>query len=589
MPILIQVTEETNRQGINSPAISKLYGVPSISLVRDNGTSATIILDGKRSNEERIVSETYSTISDLIDVGYTDGFVLLDQANGDALSLRAANIVEVQENDASESIITYRDNDKQVDVQYVVTETMVQILALLPTGGGLGSENLLQTLANGNITGANDIEISNSQVIKAENGNSSIDLRNGGIDGSIFIKGDSYNNRMGTFFVDDVVSTMNGGQTGMGIGLWKGDLSKLGQIYILNNEIIDVSSGSLPNYPTLLGSQLCVVKAGVINTTILAGINLIAKTDNTAYGNQIGFNAGLAGEMLLKHTPNAGNFVATLKPETGTIAYLTDVSSLYGSDGTIGAGRIATLTDTLEISKATQKLTIGGTSFLDIEVAGGQSPVTFYKNAGAGVPASVGDLTNLTWSYNDSLGVRTGVASNIVCRVTGVGSGSVNSSLVLSGLMNITNGGILIHPSATTQSVNAMFQIKQTASSPFSNCLSLVSKGNTAAFSIISANNLAVQNALRITGDLKSVFNGSQLSTGDFQHKGFTDSNLFYSDAGLDRVGIGTATAQISSKLTITGDTETLGNTNGFIVLDRTNATRYRIYSDGGVLSIEVA
>jgi hypothetical protein len=52
-------------------------------------------------------------------------------------------------------------------------------------------------------------------------------------------------------------------------------------------------------------------------------------------------------------------------------------------------------------------------------------------------------------------------------------------------------------------------------------------------------------------------------------------------------VGIGTGTT--SSRLTVNGDVETTNNTNGFIVLDRTNGTRYRIYTDGGVLNTEAA
>lgn len=44
-----------------------------------------------------------------------------------------------------------------------------------------------------------------------------------------------------------------------------------------------------------------------------------------------------------------------------------------------------------------------------------------------------------------------------------------------------------------------------------------------------------------------------------------------------------------SSRLTVNGDVETVTNTEGFIVLDRTNGTRYRIYTDGGVLNTEAA
>lgn len=45
-----------------------------------------------------------------------------------------------------------------------------------------------------------------------------------------------------------------------------------------------------------------------------------------------------------------------------------------------------------------------------------------------------------------------------------------------------------------------------------------------------------------------------------------------------------------SEKITMTtaGDVKTLDNTKGFVVKDRTNGNDYRIYSDGGVLSIEI-
>jgi myo-inositol-hexaphosphate 3-phosphohydrolase len=36
-------------------------------------------------------------------------------------------------------------------------------------------------------------------------------------------------------------------------------------------------------------------------------------------------------------------------------------------------------------------------------------------------------------------------------------------------------------------------------------------------------------------------------------------------------------------------DFETISNTKGFVVLDRTDGNRYRIYTDGGVLNTELA
>ncbi len=148
MSILIQVTEESNRQGVNNPAISKLYGVPFISLVRDNGASATVILDGKRSNEERIVSESYASISTLVNAGYIDSLISLNQVDGELVSLKTSGIVEAQEDQSGNSIIMYRDSEKQVDVQYVVTESMVAILALIPTASG--TPNLQEVLDTGN-------------------------------------------------------------------------------------------------------------------------------------------------------------------------------------------------------------------------------------------------------------------------------------------------------------------------------------------------------------------------------------------------------------------------------------------------------
>jgi len=134
MSILISVTEETNRQGANNPPIPKLYGVPSISLVRDNGTSATIILDGKRENEERIVSESYEAIDGLVTTGYTDSMVSLTQTNGELITVKASGIVEVYDNDSGKGVVRFRDSEKVEDTIYTVEETLSDISTLVPVG-----------------------------------------------------------------------------------------------------------------------------------------------------------------------------------------------------------------------------------------------------------------------------------------------------------------------------------------------------------------------------------------------------------------------------------------------------------------------
>jgi hypothetical protein len=441
-----------------------------------------------------------------------------------------------------------------------------------------GGETLSGTLALGNTTGVNDISIDNGQVIKATNGSSSLDLRFSGTDGKIGLLGDFFEATMGTFFVDDAVGSVVANTGAASLSLFKGNLSKLGQISIGYNDGTDIFSSNLPSYPTILSSQNATVKDGVINSNILGGLSPISKTDNTPMLNQLGFNTGLAGEMILAHTPNAGNFTATLKAESGTIAYLTDVASIYGSDGTTGAGRVVTLTDTLDFKDGEITFEVPQGSF---------SPLSFYENRVGG--ANNGDNYSLDFYFNDSSGAKT-LGKSIVARVNGVPSlGNVDVDFTFAGQFKVqSNDRVLITPNALTLAPVAQLEVRGDATT--SNVTFLSKSGlSTASQIVIWAKNSNDSNLFYIDGVGKSFFNESSLVTGDFQHKGFTDSNLFYSDAGLDRVGIGTATAQISSKLTVTGDVETLGNTDGLIVLDRTNATRYRIYSDGGVLSIEVA
>lgn len=462
------------------------------------------------------------------------------------------------------------------------------------------TQDLENVLTYGNSTGIHDISLSDGKTLKADNGAGFVNLRNAGIDSDVKVG----NTNSNIFFDNDVGTYLNDGIIGVddlaGVSLVRNDqisfnltasdFSRIGSFALVVNDVSDYNILNFPNYCGYSSSEGGKIKLGVKNSWIVGGAGAIAKTNNTAYANQLGFNSGEAFETILNYTTATANNTVTIQDGSGTLAFLTDVSSMYGADGTTGAGRVVTLTDTLTFLDGTKKLVIGGSNYLDIEVTGGQSPITFYKNAGIATPAAIGDTTVINWSYNDSSGVRTLSSGNIQNRVSSVGAGVVNSDITINNIFKVSSsGGVLVHPSASTQSVTAFLGIKQTAANPYNVCLALIAKGNTSSQTIISVNNLSLQNGFSVLGDLKSIFNNNQLSTGDISHKGFTDSNLFYSDAGLDRVGIGTATAQMTSKLTVTGDVETLGNTNGFIVLDRTNATRYRIYSDGGVLSIETA
>jgi len=140
MSILIQGTEIQNSQG-QSTSIVKLYGVPFINTLRARDTDCVIVLNGRRNNEERIVSESYSTVSALASLGHSD-FVIpitvkaVSGVNRDSypysLSIKASQIVEVYANpqDSNDSIIRVRDEEKIEDVYYTVDETLADIVAL---------------------------------------------------------------------------------------------------------------------------------------------------------------------------------------------------------------------------------------------------------------------------------------------------------------------------------------------------------------------------------------------------------------------------------------------------------------------------
>jgi hypothetical protein len=132
MSILISITELTNRQGTNNPPVPKLYGVPFINQVINNGTSATIILNGKRNNEERIISETSTEILALTNVGYKDFILEVTLTSGVIIGLKASQIVEAEADNSGNTIIRFRDYEKQEDTPYTITETLSEILDLCP-------------------------------------------------------------------------------------------------------------------------------------------------------------------------------------------------------------------------------------------------------------------------------------------------------------------------------------------------------------------------------------------------------------------------------------------------------------------------
>lgn len=128
------------------------------------------------------------------------------------------------------------------------------------------------------------------------------------------------------FFVDNCakISLTNDGAI---LEFILGGFTKVGSVDIRDNDSGSATTLNLPNFPITMSSQDTRTEAGVINSTANGGVGTIVKTSNTGYANQWGFNTGLTGELIVNHTPNAADFVATFQAKTGTIAYLSDVQA----------------------------------------------------------------------------------------------------------------------------------------------------------------------------------------------------------------------------------------------------------------------
>jgi hypothetical protein len=102
---------------------------------------------------------------------------------------------------------------------------------------------------------------------------------------------------------------------------------------------------------------------GLLEIESGSSIHMEVGGDLTTNAEGIEFRTGGAFQTLIASTTPTANRTATLQDASGTIAYLSDItggSSIYSADGTVGAARVATLTDSLTF------ISLGGDELLDI-------------------------------------------------------------------------------------------------------------------------------------------------------------------------------------------------------------------------------
>jgi hypothetical protein len=189
-----------------------------------------------------------------------------------------------------------------------------------------------------------NIEVQSGGIIDSSSGGSFIDLRRGA-DDTLRIATNTTAAAVPYSFMEFSPSgyLMQSGGPGIGthyvnrnnvVGLniaevetsvFNSAFTKWGRYGIKQNDSGSYNNFNFASYPFYAAAQNVTINQNVVNSAAIGMNGGVIKTNNTLYTNQLGFNAGLAGEMILAHTPSASDFTATLKAETGTIAYLSDI------------------------------------------------------------------------------------------------------------------------------------------------------------------------------------------------------------------------------------------------------------------------
>jgi hypothetical protein len=227
----------------------------------------------------------------------------------------------------------------------------------MPTSqSNLLGESLAETLSIGSITGGSDIETSNDDVIKAVNGGSYIDLRDFGVD-SVFVFANQSTFTDGAFYFGTTTEIRAGFKTAklkaeelqIQIDLPAANTFQLrpnnlaisnfalpfdieGPLSGVANGINDVLFGIASTTAISINSGFSLlekseVKGNVNNSVLLGGKGLTAKTDFTAYLNQLSFQeSGILFDAILKSGVITADRTQTLQDKSGVIALLTDTT-----------------------------------------------------------------------------------------------------------------------------------------------------------------------------------------------------------------------------------------------------------------------
>jgi len=339
--------------------------------------------------------------------------------------------------------------------------------------------------------------------------------------------------------------------------------------------------------------------------------------EGTHGAGQQGFKtAGLGSYGIFTMAPTADR-TYTFQNASGTVAFLSDIPAatgdgIYSGSGNVPTTIVATLTDTLTF-KDGQTIFLNGTASPTLTLdsafyAERQETANISGNiVGGGFGSLLADQT-LTNSTNKVVG------QNLTAAWIQT-TGGVNLDKPITDVPQLVGGIFKVQTLGTTGTATFTAGVEASVGT---------SLGTTITHGVGYFSHFKGDNAGTLTNwygyympDL-SGWGTTRPSATNRWGIYILDDSLNYirgklgigtitATAKLDIVGIGAspATKGLSiSDSTLTenfyvrddglvaasvNDFETLSNIKGFVVLDRTNATRYRIYTDGGVLHTELA
>lgn len=347
------------------------------------------------------------------------GDMIIAEGN-DPTTLSEWTVVEQNLNPASETVAGYIEIATQAEVNAETDGTRAVTPATLSTYvaneiGGIATEDLATTLTAGNTTGGADIEMTAGDTINGLTSNHELDLdasgawqiTNAGSLTAPYLYGDAtdvylYTGNNAGFSAGAVWAEFshNGiGMTGIPqavIGTKQftvndtgGLLPDVGNIYLMDITLASDSATAISNTAVVVNTDAATFNTGVDYSVSLGGSNITAKTNNTAYANQISLQpASNTFDGILAPPTLTADRTWTFPDATGTVALTSDIvaetlaATLTAGNTTSGTDIVMTGTDSITSSSTTNQIDLDeGGEFLISTDNGAWAQSYMYANA----------------------------------------------------------------------------------------------------------------------------------------------------------------------------------------------------------------